>query len=323
MKKNKLYLLGTVVFLIGFLVMLYPVIREKMADGHSQRVIRDFEQERHKSEQKGHKSQQERQQTQANAEVGETESADRGKTESYESLLKNMQDYNQAIFEQGQQGLCDPWTSEDRLFELSGTGLEDDMIGYLTIDAMDIKIPLYIGASAEHMVTGAAVLNETSMPVGGTNTNCVIAAHRGGYNGTAMFRDIEALKPGDQVVIDNLWETLTYQVVKCIVITPDDLEAVKIFPGKELVTLVTCHPYTHNYQRYVVYCRRVTDQESDVALTLEREAAELPDSDVVFEGSSEAISREKNMRYLGIAGAAVLLAAVAAAAFVRRHQLKK
>lgn len=41
-------------------------------------------------------------------------------------------------------------------------------------------------------------MTQTSMPVGGENTNCVIAAHRGGYHGDAMFRDIEILQPGDR-----------------------------------------------------------------------------------------------------------------------------
>ena len=32
---------------------------------------------------------------------------------------------------------------------------------------------------------------------------------------------------------------------------------------KDMVTLITCHPYPQNYQRYVVYCERTTDDAPD------------------------------------------------------------
>lgn len=84
----------------------------------------------------------------------------------------------------------------------------------------------------------------------------MIAAHRG-WKGTPMFREIEALKPGDEVVITNLWGSLKYKVVKTIVIDPTDIDAVKIIADADMLTLITCHPYTKNYQRYVVYCSRM------------------------------------------------------------------
>lgn len=37
----------------------------------------------------------------------------------------------------------------------------------------------------------------------------------------------------------------------------EETEEVLIQEGRDLVTLITCHPYRHNYQRYVVYCERV------------------------------------------------------------------
>ncbi len=52
--------------------------------------------------------------------------------------------------------------------------------------------PLYLGATSDQMSLGAVQLTQTSMPIGGTDTNCVIAAHRGAWS-SAMFRDIEDL----------------------------------------------------------------------------------------------------------------------------------
>ena len=157
------------------------------------------------------------------------------------------------------------------------------MIGYIKIDAMNIEVPLYIGANEENLRKAAVVLSQTSMPIGGENTNCVIAAHRGGYNGQAMFRDIEVLKQGDIIEITNLWETLQYEVAKCIVITPDDIDAVKIIPGQDMVTLVTCHPYGNNYQRYVVYCTRVQDDGAADGKALTQAAQEIPFDGIDYE----------------------------------------
>ena len=72
-----------------------------------------------------------------------------------------------------------------------------------------------------------------------------------------MFRDIEALEVGDKIYIENFREKLTYQVTEIRIIEPTDIDQLLIQEGKDMVTLVTCHPYGYNYQRYVVFCERV------------------------------------------------------------------
>ena len=60
-------------------------------------------------------------------------------------------------------------------------------------------------------VSSVATYNSEGFEIGGENTNCVIAAHRG-YKGIPMFCDIEIMEIGDEVIIRNLWETLKYRV---------------------------------------------------------------------------------------------------------------
>lgn len=92
--------------------------------------------------------------------------------------------------------------------------------------------------------------------IGGVNTNCVIAGHRGWY-GADYFRHIDRLQAGDMVTVTNLWETLTYTVVDIQIIQPDQVNRIKIQPGRDLLTLITCHPYASGgRQRLVVYCER-------------------------------------------------------------------
>ena len=117
---------------------------------------------------------------------------------------------------------------------------------------------LYLGASDTHLAAGAAVLGNTSAPIGGANTNCVIAGHRG-WRGADYFRHIDKLAVGDEVVITNLWETLAYTVADIQIIQPHEVEKIKIQPNRDLLTLLTCHPYASGgKQRYVVYCERTT-----------------------------------------------------------------
>ena len=171
-------------------------------------------------------------------------------------LYRQMQKYNLDLYENGQGGFKDAWSYQKASFDLTVWGFEDNMVGYIEIPRMGIKLPLYLGASELNMSKGAVHLTETSLPIGGKNTNCVIAAHRG-YSRAAMFRDIEELQIGDQIHITNLWETLIYRVVECKVINPNETSEVLIQKERDLVTLITCHPYRYNYQRYVVYCERI------------------------------------------------------------------
>jgi len=180
--------------------------------------------------------------------------------EAHQDLKDAMTEYNLQLA-QDQSGLDSVDSYEEPGLNLEDYGLEaDDVVGYVEIPAMEVAIPLYLGASKSNMDNGAVVLGQTSMPIGGSSTNCVIAAHRG-WNNMALFRDIEVLQEGDLVYLVNLWETLTYRVIKTSIIWPDEVEAVTIQPGQDMVTLLTCHPYTANTYRYLVYCQRVAEPE--------------------------------------------------------------
>ncbi len=179
----------------------------------------------------------------------------------YPELLEAMQAYNQRIWEQRQVGLCDPWAYQQPSFTLGDYGLEDEVFGVITIPKLDIELPIYLGATSKHMAEGAAHLSQTSIPVGGENTNCVIAGHRG-FRGASYFRYITELKPGDEVIITNLWGELRYSVVETKIISPNDVKEILIQENRELLTLLTCHPYASGgKQRYVVYCERMYEME--------------------------------------------------------------
>lgn len=177
-------------------------------------------------------------------------------------LYSDMKAYNEKIYKDKQSDLKDPWSYEQSSFDLTKYGVDNNIIGYIIVPHMEIELPIYLGANSDNMAKGAVHMSQTSLPIGGENTNCVIAAHRG-YKGIPMFCDIEIMEIGDEVIIKNLWETLKYRVSNIKIINPSDSQEVLIQSGKDMVTLITCHPYTKNYKRYVVYCEREKDNEEN------------------------------------------------------------
>ncbi len=172
----------------------------------------------------------------------------------YMELWEDMIAYNTALYTDGQVSLTGAIAYERSSFKLAEYGFDTEVFGVLTIPKIDVNMPLYLGASKKNLAAGAAVLSETSIPIGGADSNAVIAGHRG-WKGAAYLRYIDRLKLGDSVYITNLWETLEYQVVEIRIISPDASDNIMIQPGRDLVTLLTCHPYASGgKQRYLVIC---------------------------------------------------------------------
>lgn len=181
---------------------------------------------------------------------------------AYENLLKDMRHYNCSLFTYRQRDLNSKSAYEQSQFRLSDYGLPNETFGVITIPKMSLEMPLFLGASEANMAKGAAVLSQTSIPIGGESTNAVIAGHRG-WNGYKYFMDIERLEIGDEVTITNVWETLTYKVVDIQIVSPNDVGAILIQQGRDMITLLTCHPpNTGGRYRYLVFCERVKDEKT-------------------------------------------------------------
>lgn len=183
----------------------------------------------------------------------EFESSDSSK---YDALYAELQKRNEEMFQNGQKGLEDPFSYETDDIDLSKYGIKSGKIGFVYIPKMDVKLPIVLGANKDNLLKGAAHMTNTSYPIGGNNTNAVLAAHRG-WNRAKMFRHIELLEVGDKVYVKNFREKLTYEVTEIEIINPTDVDKLKIRSGKDMLTLITCHPYRVNSHRYVVYCTRI------------------------------------------------------------------
>lgn len=175
----------------------------------------------------------------------------------YPELWEAMVAYNEAIYAEGQCGMVNLQSFEAQSFVLQDYGLEDEVFGVISVPAIELNMPIYLGASRDNMAVGAALMTETSLPIGTPNSNAVICGHRG-WNGASYFLHIDKIQIGDTVTITNLWEELEYTVVSTKIISPYDLDAVKIQEGKEMITLLSCHPVASGgKQRFLVFCERV------------------------------------------------------------------
>ena len=224
MRKTSL-VLAALLAVAGICVMLWPVVTGHKLQADTDAAVQSFLEERKPEQQ-------------------------------YFELLVALQEYNRQLYAEKQCNLTDLEACEEPAADLTVYGIEDELIGVLEIPAMELTMPVYLGASDAHLAAGAAVLGNTSTPIGGDNTNCVIAGHRG-WRGADYFRYIDRLQVGDTVTLTNLWETLTYTVADIRIIQPHEVEKIKIQTNRDLLTLITCHPYASGgRERYVVYCER-------------------------------------------------------------------
>ena len=259
MKRNLMNILGIILIGIGTFVFLSPVFSAYKQQKNADQEIEAFEKEKKIPKEK-------------------------------DPLYKEAQLYNQKIYKEGQKNLKDVWSYRTSPIELKDG---KSNFGYIRIKKMNVKLQLYLGATLENMRSGAAIMGETSLPLGTKNSNCVIAAHRG-YEGIPYFREIEKLKVGDRVIVKNPWEKLTYRVEEIKIIQPDDSDQIKIRKGKDMVTLLTCHPYrSHGKYRYVVYCIRDHGQK-----IVEKKNNTIKDTH--FKSSEWDIRREKIVQYVGL-----------------------
>lgn len=240
MIKHKVVFIAGLIFLVMSAgLLLYPVAAPKIYQIEANQVIREFDD----------RLQEKR------AEEALKDRSEKKESGYFNELYKKMKAYNRNLYKSNQENLVDAFAYEQTSFDLTQFGFDENMIGYIEIPRMRIRLPIYLGANEPNMRLGAVHLTETSLPIGGKNTNSVIAGHRG-LSGAAMFRDIESLQIGDPVTITNFREKLAYRVVEIAVILPTETDKILIQPNRDLVTLITCHPYRHNDQRYVVYCER-------------------------------------------------------------------
>ena len=131
----------------------------------------------------------------------------------------------------------------------------DGVMGAIRIPKISVNLPVYHGTSELTLASGAGHLYGSSLPVGGKSAHSVITGHRGLVE-AAMFTRLDEMRVGDYFYLDVMGRTLGYKVDRITEINPDDTSKLKIVPGEDRVTLMTCTPYGVNTHRLLVSALR-------------------------------------------------------------------
>ena len=137
----------------------------------------------------------------------------------------------------------------DYLSQLKITGTQ--IIANVTVPKIDVNIPVYHGTSDSVFNHGAGHVYGSSLPVGGAGTHSVISAHSGMGNAD-YFTRLDELTEGDEFYVIAAGQSMRYEVDQITVVMPADISNVKVVPGEDYVTLVTCTPPGLNTMRLLV-----------------------------------------------------------------------
>ncbi|MER0123695.1 class C sortase [Streptococcus sp. ZJ93] len=219
-KKGKTFLV--LVFILGFLIMLFPIVSQISYYYASKVTVHEFE--------------------------TQVSSLD---TSEIDRRLELAQAYNEV--HQFQEKIYDVFTQKQKegVREYARMLEINEQIGYVKIPKIAQEIPIYAGTNEAVLQKGVGHLEATSLPIGGRNTHAVLTAHRG-LPTARLFTDLDKLGKGDVFYVRNIKENLAYRVVSVKVVEPSDLKSIAVEEGKDYVTLLTCTPYMINSHRLLV-----------------------------------------------------------------------
>jgi len=101
--------------------------------------------------------------------------------------------------------------------------------------------------------------------VGGKNTRTVISGHTN-MEGRTLFTRLDELGKGQTFTIGVYGRVLHYRITSIRITSPKDTDALRIQPGRDLATLVTCTD-TGNSRRLLVTGERYTPTPSETRET--------------------------------------------------------
>jgi len=230
------------IFLTGICVLLYPAMSNYINEKNHSRVIDSYEDN-----------------------LKDLTPAD------YSACWAAARAYNERLASSGQE-IRDAFSTQKKdtsgdhsgeywnLLNVNGDGV----MGFITIDKVNIKLPVYHGTGEEVLAEGVGHIEGTSLPVGGETTHAVLSAHTG-LPSAELFTNVDQLKEGDTFQLHILDQVLTYQIDQILTVLPDEVNSLELVSGKDYVTLVTCTPYGINDHRLLIRGTRVETPAADAA----------------------------------------------------------
>jgi sortase A len=117
----------------------------------------------------------------------------------------------------------------------------------IQIPAIGIDAPIVQGDGWEQLKKGVGQHIGTPNP--GQKGNIVLSAHNDVFG--EIFRELDKLKEGDQIIVFNNQRAFTYVIRQTQIVEPTQVE-VMAPTQKPVVTLISCYPYLVNNKRIVI-----------------------------------------------------------------------
>jgi len=117
----------------------------------------------------------------------------------------------------------------------------------IQIPAINVDAPIVHGDDWEQLKKGVAHNADSANP--GQPGNVVLSGHNDVFG--EVFRYLERLKPGDEVIVYTNRRSYTYVVSRWELVEPTQVEVMAPTP-EATITLISCHPYLVDNHRIVV-----------------------------------------------------------------------
>ncbi|MFZ2761175.1 MAG: class D sortase [Trichococcus flocculiformis] len=133
----------------------------------------------------------------------------------------------------------------------------DDVIGILSIPALEETYPIIEGTDEEMLLKGVGHYATTALP--GGNEQILLSGHKG-----TVFQRLGELQPGDRFIVDMGYGSYEYEMRESEIVAADDTTV--ITPrGEEVLTLSTCYPFSYigsASERYIIYAYPVAASDA-------------------------------------------------------------
>ncbi|OAS19492.1 class D sortase [Paenibacillus oryzisoli] len=124
-----------------------------------------------------------------------------------------------------------------------------NMEGVLSIDKIDLKLPILTGATMDNMKVAVASIANTGKA--GAIGNYAIAGHRNLTYGK-NFNRLDEVVPGDEIEVETGSRKFVYRVEEKLYVLPSDVWVLQSTEGNREITLITCDPMVDPTHRLIV-----------------------------------------------------------------------
>lgn len=156
---------------------------------------------------------------------------------------------------------ANPTTQDDMEEKLQAKGIDKKSIeGVLTIDKINLKLPIITDATQAHLALSVASILHTGKS--GQIGNYAIAGHRSHTFGK-NFNRLDEVEVGDNIQVQTAAETYTYVVKSKQYVKPMQVEVLEGNGKDREITLITCHPLYNPTKRIIVKGILVEDQNEE------------------------------------------------------------